>query len=333
MPTLLTLSSEKKYPIIPIRNGVVFPHTESVLIFGRPRSVAAIDSAFKQNSLAVVVMQKNPNVNEPTASDLYGIGTLVKIEKILKNNDGHGKTEINALIRGLERVQILSFDTFEPFLHGTVITVPETIQEDNEMQALVKHITNQLKRAVSLGKSMDFISFMKITGGLPVLELTNQIASVVEMKAEDRQQLLEEGNIKKRLTSLVAYLNAEIRVLEIEKNIETKTQEKFDKSFRKTVLEERLKTIEKELGKDGENREIKQYLDKIRKVKMPVEVEKKARQELRRLSQMSQYNPEASYVRSYLDWLTEIPWDFASRGNLDMKHAEKILDEDHYGLK
>src|SRR3989344_8581402 len=161
MKTILSLTRDKKYPIIPIRNGVVFPDTESVLVFGRQRSIAAIDNAFRTNSLAVVTMQKNPDLNEPAPSDLFTIGTLVKIERILKNNVGEGRVEINALIKGLERVQILSYEAFEPFLLGHVMHLPQIVSEDEETKALVNHITNQLKKAVGLGKSMDFVSFMK----------------------------------------------------------------------------------------------------------------------------------------------------------------------------
>ena len=191
---------------------------------------------------------------------------------------------------------------------GRITQLPQAVTEDEEIKALVNHITTQLKKAVSLGKSMDFVSFMKITGGLSAVELANQVSAIVDIEPELRQNLLEEHDFKKQLQTLVDALTAEIRVLEIEKNIDSKTQAKFDKSFRKTVLEERLKTIEQELGKEGENREVKEYLLKIKKANMPKDVEKKARQELKRLSQMSAYNPEASYLRSYLDLLTHLPF-------------------------
>lgn len=332
-PTLVTLNKEKKYPIIPIRNGVVFPHTESVLVFGRQRSIAAIDSAFKNNSLAVVVMQKDPNVNDPTPSDLYQVGTLIKIEKVLKNKVGQGRVEINALIRGQSRVQIVSFESFEPYLLGNIIAYGREEKEDDETRALINHITSQLKRAVSFGKSMDFVSFMKITGGLSATELTNQVASILDIDPVEKQKLLEDLQLKSQMDAIIKHLTSEIKVLEIEKNIDNKTQEKFDKNFRKTVLEERLKTIEKELGKDGDEKVDKEYEVKIKKAKMPKDVEKKARKELKRLSQMSNYNPEASYLRSYLDWLCELPWSVTTSSNVDMKRAEGVLNDDHYGLK
>ncbi|HLB60174.1 MAG TPA: endopeptidase La [Patescibacteria group bacterium] len=333
MKTILSLTRDKKYPIIPIRNGVVFPDTESVLVFGRQRSIAAIENAFKSNSEAVVVMQKDPNINEPTPEDLYQLGTLIKIEKVIKNTVGTNKSELNALIHGIDRVRILSFESFEPFMLGVIANVAITAEDDDESRALVNHATSLLKRAVSVGKGMDFVSFMKITGGLKPTELANQVSSIIEAEPEERQKLLEQTDIKEQLKLVVHHLAAELRVLEIEKNIESKTQAKFDKHFRKTVLEERLKTIEKELGKSGEGREMKELTAKIKKANMPLYAEKKAREELKRLAQMSQYNPEASYLRSYLDWLVSMPWSASSPNNVDMKMAEKVLEQDHYGLK
>ncbi|MCR4264312.1 MAG: LON peptidase substrate-binding domain-containing protein, partial [Candidatus Roizmanbacteria bacterium] len=186
MPTVMSIKQEKEYPIIPIRNGVVFPHTESVLVFGRSRSVAAIEKAHKENSMAVVVMQKDPSINEPTSSDLYTIGSLIKVEKLQRNTDDNGRVEINALIKGVERVQVLSFESFEPYLVGKVVEIPEQVEVDDEIKALSKHVSSQLRRAVSLGKSMDFISFMKITSGLNPLELANQIASIVDTQPQER---------------------------------------------------------------------------------------------------------------------------------------------------
>ena len=331
MPTILSLNKEKQYPIIPIRNGVVFPKTESVLVFGRKRSIAAIEETFKKNALAVVVMQKREDINEPTPSDLHQTGALVKVEKILKSDDPN-HPEINALIHGVSKVQIISYDSFEPFLLGKVIEISDDASSDEEVKALLNHINSQLRRAVSLGKSVDFVSFMKIVGGLSPLELSYQAASLLDLPPREKQKLLEENKLKVRLGKIDGFLAQELKILEIEKNIDTKTQEKFDQHFKKTVLEERLKTIEKELGKEGENRDVREYFEKIKKAKMPLPVEKKAKEELRRFSQMSSYNPEASYLRTYLDWLTSLPWSVASADRVEMKKAAKILDEDHFGL-
>lgn len=319
---------ESVYPIIPIRDGVVFPSTEVVLTFGRPRSVAAVEAAFAKDRRAIIVMQRNPQVNEPTPGDLFTIATLAHIDRKL-STDG----EINALVRGISRVEIVSYESFDPYFTGRVVEVPDIPQVGDEITALINHVTSELRRAVNLGKSIDFLAFMNIMSGIPPGDLANQVASILDIKPNEKQALLQLREVKTRLEKVVEYLAHELKVLEIERKIASKTQEKFDKSVREAVLRERLKTIEKELGEESENKEIKELLDKVKKAKMPNEVEEKAKKELKRLSQMSSYNPEASYLRTYLDWLVELPWSIESPDTVDIHVAEKILNEDHYGLK
>jgi len=325
---VINSGSERILPIVPLRAGVVFPGTEAVLTFGRPKSVNAIEAVATQDKQIVLVMQQNPNLTEPTPSDLYKIATLVRVEKILRIEG-----EINALVHGLTRVEIISYTATEPFLVGKVINAPDEIEESDEMAALYNHITNDVKKAFNLGKSIDFLAFMNIMSDPSPSELSNQIASVLEIKPQEKQALLEIGNVKERLKRIAEYLTHEIKILEIERKISSKTQEKFDKFAREAFLRERIKTIEKELGEEEETREIKEFSEKIKKAGMPIEVEEKAKKELKRLSQMSSYNPEASYLRTYLDWLVEVPWSLKTQNNVDIAEAEKILDEDHYGLK
>lgn len=319
---------EKIVPVVALRDGVVFPGTEVVLTFGRPKSLSAIEAAFSHEKLVVLVMQKNPKINEPTVGDLYKIGTIAQVERILRTNG-----EINALIHGTNRVEILEFLQLEPFLLGKVRHIFDEIETSDEVTALCNHITSELKKAVNFGKTIDFLVFMNIMSGLGPAELANQIANILEIKPSEKQTLLEIKNVRERLTKIAEYLAHEIKILEIERRITTKTQEKFDKSIRETVLREQLKTIEKELGQEGETKEIRELSEKIRKAGMPMEVQKKAEKELSRLSQMTPFNPEASYIRTYLDWLVELPWAVASSNNVDIAIAQKILDEDHHGLK
>ncbi|MBI2029564.1 endopeptidase La [Candidatus Gottesmanbacteria bacterium] len=331
MPILLSQQpKEKKMPVIPLRDGVVFPGTEAVLTFGRARSLAAIEAAFAKDKLIVITMQKSPVVADPLASDLHTIGTVCQIDRMLKA-DG----EINALVKGLYRVKIKLFDEGTSYLSAQVSEYPDdTTNITEEITALSNHIINQLRYAVNLGKSVDFLAFMNIMSKNDPGSLANQVAAVLEIKATERQEVLETINVNKRLELVSSYITKETKVLELEKKIASKTQEQFNKSIRDTVLRERIKTIEKELGEDSEeNREVRELLDKIRKAKMPEDVDKKAKKELKKLSQMSSYNPEASYVRSYLDWLVEVPWSVESPNNVDMQEAEKILNEDHFGLK
>lgn len=319
---------QKTLPVIPIRDGVVFPNTEIVLTFGRPRSLAAIEASNSTDRMVVLTMQKTPHIHDPLPTDLYTVGTLARIERLLKT-DG----EVNALVKGISRVTISSYESLDPYFLAKIDDLPDSYEQSDEVTALINHITNELKKAVNLGKSVDFLSFMNIMSGLTPAEFANHVAAILDIKPTEKQALLETINVKQRLTKVADYLTHEVKVLEIERKIASKTQEKFDKSVKEAVLRERLKTIEKELGEEGESKEMRELSDKIKKVGMPLEVEDKARKELKRLSQMSTYNPEASYIRTYLDWLIDLPWKVASPNNVDIIAAKKILDEDHYGLK
>ena len=314
--------------MVPLRDGVVFPHTEAVLTFGRPKSNAGVEAAFRTDRLIVFVTQKNSQANEPGMNDIYGVGTLCSIERILKT-DG----EINALVKGMSRVKINQLTAQEPFLLAQVEELPETVEESDEMTALVKHVSNNFKTAVNIGKSVDFLMFMRVMGGVSASELADQVATNLDVDTPKKQLLLEETNIKKRLQAVSDHLSQELKILEIERSISTKTQRKFDKSMRETVLRERMRTIQKELGEDDEDKDIKEYKQKINTAGMSEEVKKRALKEVERLSEMHAYNPEAGYLRTYLDWLCELPWGVSTPNQVTIKAAEKILETDHYGLK
>lgn len=314
-------------PVVPIRDGIVFPGTEMILTFGRQRSVAAIEAAQNAGKRVVLVMQRNPNINDPTPSDLNQIGTVGEIVQMMRNEG-----EINALVRGIAKVELTSYEAVEPFFVARVAEVADVIEDDEETKALFNHLTAQLRQAVKLGKTMDFLTFMNIMSGMSPATLSYQLAGVLDTKPSERQELLEINSVKARFEKEASYLAKEVKVLELERKIATKTQEKFEKNVKEQVLRERIKTIEKELGDDDENKEFKEIADKIKKAGMPVEVREKAEKELRRLTQMSQYNPEASYVRTYLDWLVEVPWQDENINKVNLADAEKVLNADHYAL-
>ncbi|HCS78368.1 TPA: endopeptidase La [Patescibacteria group bacterium] len=321
------LDLKEQLPIIPIRDGVVFPGTEVVLTFGRQRSVAAIEAANSYNRHVVLVMQKTPNNNNPKPTDLFEIGTKAVIERMFKNEG-----EINALVRGISRVRIDAYGNTEPYFLGNVSEIPDILENEDQVKALSNHLLTELRKAVNIGKSIDFLIFMNIMSSPPAGDLANQVANILEIKPYDKQGLLEMSKVQERLERVNTLLSNEVKVLELERKISSKTQERFDKNIRESVLRERLKTIEQELGQE-EDKEFAQLAKKISEAKMPVDVEEKASKELKRLSQMSSYNPEASYLRTYLDWLIELPWSKASKTAVDIAAAEKILDTDHYGLK
>lgn len=329
MKLLLSASNQEIFPLIPTREVSLFPKTENVLVFGRQKSVLGLNEALKKDKRAVLISQKNPNIENPKKEDFYQIGVLGLIEKTITGEKG----EVNALFRGLYRVVIKEFIKEEPYFEVKVEKIEDKDETNEEIEAMVRYISNQIKRAINLGKTVDFTFLVNILNVNNPLDFSNQIAMVLDLRLDERQKLLEENSLKEKLKKEVEYINREIKILEIEQTISSKTQKRFEKGMKETLLREKMKTIEEELGQKGENKEIDEYRQKIKKAKMPKEVEEKALKELKRLQQMSQFNPESSYIRTYLDWLVELPWSVSTANNVDIKAAEKILEEDHYGLK
>lgn len=318
---------EKIVPLIPIRDGVIFPNTDSVLTFGRPKSLAALEASFRGERTVCFVLQKNSKLNDPSPDDFYSVGTLSTIQRMIKTEG-----EINAHVKGMSRVKILSVERHDPFFLAKIVETPDIVENTPEIKALCNHLTNEFRRAMNIGKSVDFMVFMNIMSDSSPSELSDLISSVLDIKPDEKQELLEINNARTRLERITELLAKEVKILELERRIASKTQERFEKGAREAILRERLKTIEKELGENDEDGEIKELLDKVKKAKMPEDIEEKVRKEIKKLSQMTQYNPEAGYIRNYLDWLVNLPWSVESKNNVDIKLAEKILDEDHFGL-
>lgn len=329
MAFLIGASEQSVYPIAPVRDGIVFPGTENVLIFGRPKSTAALNTALKKDKKVVLLMQKNPAQDDPGTNDLYTVGVLATIEKTALGEKG----EMNVLVKGQAKVRVSSFTKTEGWLEGKTEVIKEEEVKNEEISAMVKYISSQIKKAINLGKTVDFVFLMNILNTSNPIDFSNQIAVVLDLKPEERQGLLEDTSLKSRLKKEVEYVNREIKILEIEFRLSSKTQKKFERGMKESFLREKMKTIEEELGEKGEDKDISEYREKITKAKMPKEVEEKAKKELKRLAQMSQFNPESSYIRTYLDWLVDLPWNEASSNNIDIKLSNKILNEDHFGLK
>ncbi len=319
---------EKIVPIIPIRDGIIFPSTDSVLTFGRPKSLAALESAFQKERIVCFVLQKNARLNDPTPEDLNIIGTLSRIERMIKT-DG----EINAQVKGLARVEILSYERHDSYFMAKVRELPEIFEDTEEIKALCNHLTNEFRKAMNFGKSADFLLFMNIMSENTPSELSDLVASALGIKPQEKQELLEITDVKTRLVKITDLLAKEIKILELERRIASKTQERFEKGAREAMLRERLRTIEEELGEKEDHSETQQLMHKIKDAKMPEDVEEKAKKELAKLQNMNQFNPEAGYIRNYLDLMVALPWNHESKDVTSIKSAEKILDEDHYGLQ
>jgi ATP-dependent Lon protease len=314
-------------PIIPIKEGVLYPSTESVLTFGRKLSQRSVRKALKGNKLVVLVTQKKANIEKPKVSDLYKIGTLAILEKALDTTK-----QLNVLARGVERVGIIKYVKENPF-YGQVKVLKEASHNDSESKALAKHLQQEFHNSIQMGRSVEFLSFMKLMSGASQGELTDQIASTLTGSTKEKQQILETLDVKERMKIVAARLSHEIEILKIEKDVVNKTQSKMSKSMRENVLRERLRTIQKELGEIDDEAEIADdYSKKLKRIKCSPEVKKKVEKEIRKVKQMSPYNPEAGYIRSWLDTFFEMPWGKLSKGNYDLKKAEKILEKNHYGL-
>ena len=321
-------------PVGPLRDTVIFPGNPVPIISGRMKSKAAVDAACASDKLIVFVTQKNHLVEDPNEKDLYKVGTACLIRRIVKNPDG----EYTLTAEGITRVYLKNFVQTEPYLEAEIEEIPELYEKSEQTEALSRTVREQVKRLMELlGNPMFETGF----SGMPLYnfgddpnQLVNSVTQIVDFKTIDKQQILEMVSSLERLQRLSELLAREIRVLEISQRISSQTQERVSKMTKEAILREQMKSIEEELGENGENQEIHEFELKIKKTGMPQEVRVKAQKELQRLAKMSTYNPEAGYIRNYLEWLTDLPWKKGSSGKrLDLKKSEKILDEDHYGLK
>ncbi len=320
----------KPIPVVPVRGSVVFPHTDSLLSFGRPKSIAAVDAAYQDDRIVAIFAQKKPDQAEPSMADLYPIGTLVVITQMM-TTDG----EIHAMVKGQSRVRLVETLSEEPYLVARVEELPEEHFDDTEVEAMSKRLVDLFRKAVNLGKGVEITTIMRILSQhTDTVELVDSVAGVLDVKTEEKQLLLEELSVKKRLEKVLEYTAHEVSVLELERTISVKTQKRFDDQMKKSILRERKRAIEQELNEDGEEEDddVNEYKAKIKKAKMPKDVYEKAMKEYKRLSNMSPHNPETGYIRNYLDWLCDMPWATLTPTKVSVQKAGEVLDEDHYGL-
>ncbi|HEX6977451.1 MAG TPA: endopeptidase La [Patescibacteria group bacterium] len=318
-------------PIVAIRGSVVFPHTDTILSFGRPKSVAAVNAAFSEDRIIAIFSQRDPNVVDPAIEDLSEFGTIAVISQMMSS-----ETEIHAVVKGQARIKLGEGLAHEPYLIGKVAEVAEEEFEGAGIEALSKQLVELFRKAVNLGKGVEITTVMRIvSGGIDPIELVDSVANLLDIKTNEKQELLEEVSVEKRLKKVIEYLTHEVNVLDLERTISMKTQKKLENQMRKAMLLEKKRAIEEELDDDtgaAAGNEIDEYSSKIKKAKMPKEVHEKAVKELKRLQQLPPSNPEGAYIRNYLDWLVDMPWSISSEGAVSIKHAEKILEEDHYAI-
>ena len=331
-PGIGELKFPEELPVLPLRDVVVFPMMITPLFVGRPFSLNAVEESLKEHKLILLLTQKDREVEEPKPDDLYSMGTVAVILKAMKMSDGR----IKILVQGLGRARVKGIETVDSYYKATVehIEEPEYVVEKMEDEALVKLVKDQIERVVALGKQIppDMVAIFRSIEDPG--RLADLIASQIELSTEEAMSLLQTLNPIERLKKISEKLEHEIRVLEIQELIRTKARESMEKEQREYFLRQQLRAIRKELGEEeGRGKEIAEYKEKIKKAKMPREVEDSVLKELSRLEKMHPESAEAAVLRTYLEWMIELPWSKRTRDKLDIRRAEKILNEDHYDLE
>ncbi len=324
------LIMKKVLPLIPLRNVVLFPSVETSLFFGRKESSNSLLEAYdKHDRLVIITTQKSPNTDKPLLTDIYQVGVIAKIEHILQT-DG----SIHAIVRGLSRIRITKFVHSEPFILAEYEELPVIAESVTNIQQSAEALLSQLKKAFALGRQFDLPAMMQLSTGVSSSDLADQVSFTLNTNLSTKQGLLETLSVSQRLTKVTELLIEEMKIADIERSIEEKTQQKFNSAMKRSVLEERKHQIEKELKKLGQGAEDGDDLEKkIKATKIPPEIKKKLLKENNRLQEMGSMAPESSYIRTYLENVIELPWGKYSSSTISLKKSQTILNRDHYGLK
>ena len=324
------MSQIQTKPLLPLRDIVIFPSMVVPLFVGREKSIKALQEVMKSDKSIVLVAQKNSEVDEPENKDLYGFGCLSKVLQLLKLPDG----TVKVLIEGIKRVKILEIDNKETdFINCNVETVEEN-NKNKDSEIYAQNLIKKFEKLVGINKkdftdSVDNIRKLKDPSSI-----ADNIASNLNLQIFEKQELLELTDLRRRLEKIYNYIDKETSLISVERKIRGRVKNQMEKTQREYYLNEQLKAIQKELGEIDEGKdEITNLSKAIAKAKMPKLVQEKCLSELKKLKSMSPMSAEATVVRNYLDWMTELPWSHKSKINTDLKNAQKILDEDHYGLE
>ncbi|RQD75336.1 MAG: endopeptidase La [Candidatus Syntrophonatronum acetioxidans] len=325
------MSGERKIlPMLPLRGILVFPNMVIHLDVGRERSVNALEQAMVEDNKILLVAQKDANTEEPTPDDIYKLGTIANIKQLLKLPGG----TIRVLVEGLSRARIKEFVEFDPYLQVEVEELEEDENKNSEIEALMRSVLYQFEEYIKLGKKIPPETLVNVSSIEEPGRLSDVVSSHLTLKIQQKQEILEAISPKERLEKLSEILNNEMEILELEKKINLRVRKQMEKTQKEYYLREQMKAIQKELGeKDEKMAEADEYREKIASIELPEEVEEKALKELDRLEKMPPAAAEVVVIRNYLDWLLSLPWDKTTEDRLDIKRAEEILDEDHYGLK
>jgi ATP-dependent Lon protease len=316
-------------PILPLRGTVAYPDLVIPLVVGRERSIRLVDDAMAKDKMIGIITQRNADIEEPEEEDLYTVGTIATIMKMVKMVDGSQRI----VVQGVCRFRLIEFSNREPHLEAKILPIFEEYQRDIEIDAMYINLKNLFSKAVEMAPYLSS-ELAQIAAKIESPgNLADLIASTINVSVQEKQEILEKIDLKARLKKVTVLINREVETLELSSKIQSHVKEGIDKTQREYYLREQLKAIQKELGEtDDKFTEIEETRKKIVDAKMPQDAQKVAEKELDRLSKMSTMSAEYTVSRTYLDWLTDLPWSKFTEDNLNINDASKILDEDHYDL-
>ena len=317
-------------PVLALRDVVVYPHMVIPLFVGREKSIACLEQAMEKDKKIFLVAQKDPANDDPATEDVFQVGTIATILQLLKLPDG----TVKVLVEGNERAKIVDFTETEKYFEANIATIQPIGTDEREQEVLIRSAISQFEGYIKLNKKIPPEVLTSVSGIEDADRLADTMASHMPLKIEEKQSALEIEDVRERLEFLMALMEGEIDLLQVEKKIRSRVKKQMEKSQREYYLNEQMKAIQKELGEseDGVD-EFDALEQKIAEAKMPSEAEEKTRAELKKLKMMSAMSAEATVVRGYIDWMTGVPWKKRSKVKKDLVKAQDILDSDHYGLE
>ncbi len=320
----------ERYPVLPLRDIVIFPYMVTPLFVGRPRSIHALEKAMEDDKQIFLVTQRDPKTDDPKAEDLFEVGTLGQVLQMLKLPDG----TVKVLVEGKVRAQSHRYDFSEECLFGALETLPDREVDSPEQEALMRSVNNAFESYAGLSKKIPPELVTSVAGIAEPGRFGDTLVAHLNIQISDKQKVLEEVAPLARLEELLHLMEREVEILQIEKKIRGRVKNQMERSQKEYYLNEQMRAIQKELGeKDEFKQELRELEDKIQKSRMSKEATDKAKGELRKLKMMSPMSAEATVVRNYIDWLVTLPWKKGSRDQIDLIKAEETLEADHYGLE
>ncbi len=321
---------ESVVAVLPLRDVVVYPYMVIPLFVGRDKSIKALDSASEQNKQILLVAQKDSSQDEPATTDLYEVGTLANILQLLKLPDG----TVKVLVEGTTRAKVLTYDTSGDYFRADIEIIEEVKLDDRLLEVLMRSLLSQFEQYVKLNKKIPPEVIASLSGIEDATRMADTVAAHMTLKLADKQALLEMSDVKARIEKIMVLLESEIDIQNVEKQIRSRVKKQMEKNQREYYLNEQMKAVQKELGEiDEVGNEIDELEEKLANSGLPAEAKEKAESEIKKLKMMSPMSSEAAVVRNYIDCLVGVPWKKRSRVSQDLEKAEKILNEDHFGLE